>query len=444
MMVLVKMPDGSTLEVDISNRYAPGQDCLDEICRKLQIIETDYFGLQYQTRKGESLWLNLRNPIQDQVPVAGLTQPDIHLSIHVKFHVPPHNLHQETTRHLFYQDAKMSLQQGKVPATSKEAARLVALVLQAEFGDFNPGFDYPSFNSLLPEQFNSDDLKTSIGANYERLRGMKQSFAEYRFLQEVYDIEEYGTDTFLAFQNNQTKCQREPNVEILIGSQVIIVKDQTTSEVQRVNLDTVLRSEVDGKFSYITFLDEEDNEVTTRTWRFRFSSKEQAEGLYRSITEKYEFFVSDHVRSAVLAQNVRDFRGSIASLLHINSDIGKKYSFDVRRTCREVQEATRRTLYKAQLAAGATNAEKTNEVRNEKGIAMSRKENLLEKLHAIHDAMLCKVCMDASLDTALLPCGHLLCSSCAERLTECPTCRQHVEQRHRIYMPSIENIDCET
>lgn len=136
-------------------------------------------------------------------------------------------------RHLFFQDAKLSLQQGKVPATPKEAARLVALVLQAEFGDFNPGLDYPSFNSLLPEQFNSDDLKTSIGANYERLRGMKQSFAEYRFLQEVYDIEEYGTDTFLAFQNNQTKCQREPNVEILIGSQVIIVKDQATSEVQR-------------------------------------------------------------------------------------------------------------------------------------------------------------------------------------------------------------------
>ena len=205
-------------------------------------------------------------------------------------------------------------------------------------------------------------------------------------------------------------------------------------------MDTVLRSEVDGKFGYMTFLDEEDNEVTTRTLEFRFGSKEQAEGLYRSITEKYEFFVSDHVRTAVLAQNVRDFKGSIASLLKINSDIGKKYSFDVRRTCREVQEATRRTLYKSQLTSGATSNlfEKVEGEMQQKDISQRTKEELLDKLHSYQDAMLCKVCMDASLDTALLPCGHLLCKNCADRLDECPNCRQQVAQRQRIYMPNLE------
>lgn len=441
MMVHVKMPDGSITSVEIPNRSTPGQECLDEVCQKLGIIETDYFGLQYQTRRGETLWLNLRNPIQDQVPLAGIIQPDIRLSLHVKFHVPPHNIQQESTRHLFYQDAKLSLKEGKVNATPKDAARLVALLLQAEFGDLSTDCCYPSLDSLLPENYNSEEMKAGIYADYKRFRGMKQSFAEHRFLQEMLDLEEYGTDIYLAFQpNNQTKSPREPNVVIRVGSQAVLVKDCNSSEVQRINLDTVLRSEVDGKVGYMTFLDEEDNEVTTRTLEFRFGSKEQAEGLYRSITEKYEFFVSDHVRTAVLAQNVRDFKGSIASLLHINSDIGKRYSFDVRRTCREVQEAARRTLFKSQLASGATSNlfEKVETERHEKEISERTKEELLEKLNSLQDALLCKVCMDSSLDTALLPCGHLLCGNCAERLDECPNCRQRVVQRQRIYMPNSE------
>ncbi|PIK58702.1 putative E3 ubiquitin-protein ligase MYLIP-A [Apostichopus japonicus] len=444
MLVHVTMPDGSVISTEVHNRNTPGQDCLDEVCRKLGIIETDYFGLQYQTRRGENMWLNLRNPIQDQVPLSGIIQADLRLSFHVKFHVQPHNLQQESTRHLFYQDAKLSLKEGKVRPTPKEAARLVALILQGDFGDFSPGFCYPSINALLLRQDNFEELEAAIRANYERLRGMKQTFAEHRFLQEMLDLEEYGTDIFPAFQNNQAKSPRETNIEIRVGSQAVLVKDCNSSEVQRINLDTVLRSEVDGKFGYMTFLNEEDNEMTTTTYEFRLGSKEQAEGLYRSITEKYEFFVSDHVRTAVLAQNVRDLKGSIALLLHINSDIGKKYSFDVRRTFREVQEATRRTLYKSQLASGATSDlfDKVDEERGGKSMDERTKEELLDKLNTLQDAMLCKVCMDASLDTALLPCGHLLCENCAERLEECPNCRQQVVQRQRIYMPNVD-IPCD-
>ena len=36
----------------------------------------------------------------------------------------------------------------------------------------------------------------------------------------------------------------------------------------------------------------------------------------------------------------------------------------------------------------------------------------------------CKICFDAMVETAFLPCGHAsACSSCAEKLTQCPICR---------------------
>ena len=111
----------------------------------------------------------------------------------------------------------------------------MSLLLQADFGDLSPDCCYPTLNSLLPESYNGgEELKAAIHADYKRFRGMKQTFAEHRFLQEMLDLEEYGTDIYPAFQqNNQARSPREPNVEIRVGSQAVLIKDSDSSEVQR-------------------------------------------------------------------------------------------------------------------------------------------------------------------------------------------------------------------
>lgn len=69
-----------------------------QVCEYLGISnESDYFGLKYESSKGEELWLNLRNPIDRQVSCHGHTSP-LRLALRVKFWVPPHLLLQETTR----------------------------------------------------------------------------------------------------------------------------------------------------------------------------------------------------------------------------------------------------------------------------------------------------------------------------------------------------------
>lgn len=56
----------------------------------------------------------------------------------------------------------------------------------------------------------------------------------------------------------------------------------------------------------------------------------------------------------------------------------------------------------------------------------------------------CVLCMDAAVDTVLLPCGHIcLCSKCAESLhrglspaaVTCPLCRVRVDRAQRIFLP---------
>ena len=97
--------------------------------------------------------------------------------------------------------------------------------------------------------------------------------------------------------------------------------------------------------------------------------------LYRAITEKHAFYSCETVRSAVTSQFVRDLKGTIASFFNENTDLGrefellnqlkcenlhycttnwfvvlfvrkgKKYLFDIQRTCREVYDNARRMLH---------------------------------------------------------------------------------------------------
>lgn len=46
----------------------------------------------------------------------------------------------------------------------------------------------------------------------------------------------------------------------------------------------------------------------------------------------------------------------------------------------------------------------------------------------------CNVCMDAAIDVVLLPCRHLCsCSSCAEKLGDCPLCRKRIERTIKVF-----------
>ncbi|KAG9355481.1 hypothetical protein JZ751_000319 [Albula glossodonta] len=108
MLCHVTRPDSVVMEVEVDTK-ANGEDCLNKVCRKLGIIEVDYFGLQYTGNKGENLWLNLRNRISQQMD--NLTPCRLRL--------------------------REDLHCGHLHMGSEQAQELSALLAQAEFGDYN-------------------------------------------------------------------------------------------------------------------------------------------------------------------------------------------------------------------------------------------------------------------------------------------------------------------
>lgn len=93
------------------------------------------------------------------------------------------------------------------------------------------------------------------------------------------------------------------------------------------------------RLEYVSMENEETN------LEFKLDSSLAANGLYRAVTEKHAFYSCETVRSAVTAQFIRDLKGTIVSIFNEDSTLGKKYVFDIRRTCREVYDNARRALY---------------------------------------------------------------------------------------------------
>ena len=73
------------------------------------------------------------------------------------------------------------------------------------------------------------------------------------------------------------------------------------------------------------------------------------------------------------------------------------------------------------------------EARNSDGGGSSKRTSALErKVAELEATTTCSVCLDERKDTAF-SCGHQTCHACAEQLVTCPTCREFISVRIRLF-----------
>ena len=64
-------------------------------------------------------------------------------------------------------------------------------------------------------------------------------------------------------------------------------------------------------------------------------------------------------------------------------------------------------------------------------------QRMKERLETLEDSLLCCICMSHLVSTVLCPCGHMTCSNCAHKISECPLCRTEVERRQKVFIPNF-------
>ncbi|CAH0381699.1 unnamed protein product [Bemisia tabaci] len=424
MWCLVSQPNAIIIEVEVDSK-AKGQECLEKVCSCLGITnESDYFGLKYRTVKGHDVWINLRNPIERQV--VGVAPH--RFGLRVKFWVPPHLLLQETTRHQFYLHAKSDLMEGKLKVGQEiEPLKLIALLSQSELGDYEsciaPMQMYNSWCHQLNIEASEEELET-IAALHKEMKGMKQSTAEYWIVKEVSNLPSFGEELFLGKTDRKSE-----SVSVGVGPHGLTVYQGTRKQLIPF---TAIRSAASQKRAFTLWYF--DQFATETTLELKLSSSLSANELYRALTEKHAFYSCETVRGAVTSQFIRDLKGTIVSIFNEHSPLGKKYVFDIQRTCREVHDNARRALYDASQQSAAP-----SKIETQSGI--EQKNSDADKLARLMDALTCRICMDSSITTVFFPCAHVVaCGNCASRCEVCPLCRSPIKESKRVYLPTLSDV----
>ncbi|KAL8182549.1 UNVERIFIED_CONTAM: hypothetical protein K2H54_058020 [Gekko kuhli] len=448
MLCYVTRPDAVVMEVEVEAK-ANGEDCLNQVCRRLGIIEADYFGLQFTGNKGENLWLNLRNRISQQMD--GL--PPYRLKLRVKFFVEPHLILQEQTS-FFTNPASRSvlsssaieedLLAGNLQCFSDHAIELSALLAQLKFGDYNQNTAKYHYEEFCAKELTTAVLE-SITAKHKELEGLSQASAEYQVLQIVSTLENYGIEWHSVRDSEGQK------LFIGVGPEGISICKDDFIPINRIAYPVVQMATQSGKNVYLTVTKESGNSIVHL---FKMISTRAASGLYRAITETHAFYRCDTVTSAVMMQYSRDLKGHLASLfLNENINLGKKYVFDIKRTSKEAYDHARRALYNAGIVDLVSRSDqsppssplKTSESSMNcdtcEGLSCQQTKALQEKLRKLKESLLCMVCCEEEINSTFCPCGHTVCcESCAAQLQSCPVCRSQVEHVQHVYLPTHTSL----
>ncbi|XP_052866496.1 E3 ubiquitin-protein ligase MYLIP [Anopheles cruzii] len=326
-------------------------------------------------------------------------------------------------------------------SAAEESAKASPKNIYHRYGALRPAFegddDVAVEGQRQPAQ--PTDYHQQIAREHEKLSLIKMSAtsAQYWLLEEICSLTGYGEEVF----DGVTIAEPAVVCKICVSPHgLTIVKDD---EKYSVPFTAVKLTKSIKRSFRLTYMNENHEETHVE---LKLPSHRTAASLYRAIIEKHEFYSCETVRPIVTTQFIRDLKGTIASMFNEGTELGKRYVFDIKRTCREVYDAARRTLH----ARGIEISNKAEEHTENPADALGRlKETLrtqreaysqLERLidERIREAITCPICADGVIDTTFLPCGHMTaCRSCAEQCERCPLCRSNIECISKIFLPPL-------
>merc|ERR1719361_3224941 len=202
MVIRVQMLDDSITLFQVQSK-ALGRILFEQVCKQLNLLEVDYFGLEYQDGQKVTYWLDVDKQMCHQIglsslcfnsPSTSLQEPLLRFC--VKFYMPyPSQLEEEYTRYLFSLQVRRDLASGHLQCNDNTAALMASYIVQAECGDFvvedYPDHTYLSTFKFVPGQ--DAELERRICDNHKKHTGQSPAEADLNLLETARRCELYGT-----------------------------------------------------------------------------------------------------------------------------------------------------------------------------------------------------------------------------------------------------------
>ncbi|KAJ8277084.1 hypothetical protein GJAV_G00071310 [Gymnothorax javanicus] len=262
---------------DIENK-ADGQVLLSEVFKRCNLIESDYFGLEFVNLQMNWSWLQPLKLIAKQVKRPSKTL----FRLSVKFFPPdPGQLQEENTRYLFAQQVKRDLVENKLICSDKAAALIVSHLVQSEIGDYEEAMDkeFLKVNKLLPNQ---ERLQEKIMEIHRDHLGQTPAESDFQVLEIARKLEMYGVRFHPAADREGTKI----NLSVAhMGLQVF----QGNTKINTFNWSKIRKLSFKRK-RFLIKLHPDFQGPHQDTLEFRLPSRDQSKMFWKTCVEHHSFF----------------------------------------------------------------------------------------------------------------------------------------------------------
>ncbi|KAA8588102.1 hypothetical protein FQN60_001296 [Etheostoma spectabile] len=187
-VLLYAMRKASICFSSCSQQKASGKVLVDLVCSHMNLIEGDYFGLEFQNHQKMMVWLDHIKPIIKQLRRPKHTI----LRFAVKFFPPDHaQLLEELTRYLFALQIKQDVSCGRLTCNDTSAALMVSHIIQSEIGDFEESQcrSHLLNNNYIPDQM---PLIDKIMEFHSKNIGQTPAESDHQLLEVARRLEMYG------------------------------------------------------------------------------------------------------------------------------------------------------------------------------------------------------------------------------------------------------------